>query len=66
MGSWPCQADYSVCHPITAASQMQVTSPLYPLFASVTGVSLAAIKKTQQGWILTVEAYFTLFKVGMI
>lgn len=48
---------------------MQVTSPLYPLFASVTGVSLAAThtqKKNQQGWILTVEAYFTLFKVGMI
>ena len=31
---------------LTAASQMQVTSPLYPLFASVTGVSLAATKKT--------------------
>ena len=58
---------------LTAASQMQVTSPLYPLFASVTGVSLAATKKQQQqqqqqqqGWILAVEAYFTLFKVGMI
>ena len=55
---------------LTAASQMQVTSPLYPLFASVTGVSLAVTKQQQQqqqqGWILAVEAYFTLFKVGMI
>lgn len=44
MGSWPCQADYSVYHPITATSQMQVTSPLYPLFASLIGVSLAPTK----------------------
>ena len=44
MRSWPCQADYSVYHPITATSQMQVTSPLYPLFASLIGVSLAPTK----------------------
>lgn len=47
MGSWPCQAEYSVCHPVTATSQMQVTSPLYPLFASIIGVSLAPTEKKQ-------------------